>query len=71
MQFFTSNNKEGFILVLQDAYSTQYIQSTVVTIATTIRDIIHRPAFYLKHNVWETGFCLRLQVEPTQLGPNR
>jgi hypothetical protein len=25
--------------------------------------------FYLKHNVSETGFCLRLQVEPTQLGP--
>jgi hypothetical protein len=24
---------------------------------------------YLKHNVSENGFCLRLQVEPTQLGP--
>jgi hypothetical protein len=25
---------------------------------------------YLKtHNVSETGFCLRLQVKPTQLGP--
>jgi hypothetical protein len=23
--------------------------------------------FYLKHNVSETGFCLRLQVKPTQL----
>jgi hypothetical protein len=23
-------------------------------------DIIHRPVFYLKHNVSETGFCLRL-----------
>jgi hypothetical protein len=23
--------------------------------------------FYLKHNVSETGFCLHLQVEPTQL----
>jgi hypothetical protein len=32
-------------------------------------DIIHRPVFYLNHNVSETGFCLRLQVEPTQLGP--
>jgi hypothetical protein len=27
------------------------------------------PCFYLKHNVSETRFCLRLQVEPTQLGP--
>jgi hypothetical protein len=23
------------------------------------------------HNVSKTGFCLRLQVEPSQLGPNR
>jgi hypothetical protein len=34
----------------------------------TILDIIHRLAFYLKRNVSETGFCPRLQVEPTQLG---
>jgi hypothetical protein len=27
------------------------------------------PCFYLKHNISETGFCLRLQVEPTELGP--
>jgi hypothetical protein len=40
-------------------------------------DIIHRPVFIEKHgpvyfseyNVSETGFCLRLQVKPTQLGP--
>jgi hypothetical protein len=32
-------------------------------------DINSRPVFYLKHNVSETGFCLRLQVKPTQLGP--
>jgi hypothetical protein len=32
-------------------------------------DIIHRPAFYLKHDVLEIGLCLRLQVEPTQLLP--
>jgi hypothetical protein len=24
---------------------------------------------YLKHNVLETGFCLQLQIKPTQLGP--
>jgi hypothetical protein len=29
-------------------------------------DIIHRPAFYLKHDVPETGFCFRLQMELTQ-----
>jgi hypothetical protein len=28
-------------------------------------DIIYRPVIYLKHDVSETGFCLRLQVEPT------
>jgi hypothetical protein len=32
-----------------------------------IFDIILRPA--LKHNVSETAYCLRLQVEPIQLGP--
>jgi hypothetical protein len=31
--------------------------------------MIHRPVFYLKHDISETGFCLRFQVEPTQLGP--
>jgi hypothetical protein len=30
---------------------------------------IHRPVFYLKHNVSETEFSPRRQVEPTQLGP--
>jgi hypothetical protein len=27
------------------------------------------PCFYLKCSILETGFCRRLQVEPTQLGP--
>jgi hypothetical protein len=35
----------------------------------TILDIIHRHVSYLKHDISETGFCLRLQVQPTQLGP--
>jgi hypothetical protein len=30
-----------------------------------ILDIIHRPALYLKDGVSESGFCVRLQVEPT------
>jgi hypothetical protein len=33
-----------------------------------ILDIIHRPVFYLKHNVPETRFCFVFQVKPTQLG---
>jgi hypothetical protein len=32
-------------------------------------DIIHRPVYISIHNVSETGFCLRFQVKPTQLGP--
>jgi hypothetical protein len=31
-------------------------------------DIIHRPVYISKHNVSETGVCLRFQVKPTQLG---
>jgi hypothetical protein len=30
-------------------------------------DSIHRPVYFSKHNISETGFCLRLQVEPIQL----
>jgi hypothetical protein len=37
-------------------------------ITVTIPDIIGPPAFYLKQ-VSETGFCLRLQKEPTQMSP--
>jgi hypothetical protein len=46
-------------------YEVLYLQ-TVLRITITILDIIHRPVFYLKHGVSETGFFLRLQVEPTQ-----
>jgi hypothetical protein len=40
-----------------------------INITITILDIIHRPVFYLKYDVSETGFCLRLQKEPTRMGP--
>jgi hypothetical protein len=42
----------------------RYINATI-----TILDIIDRFVFYLKHDVSEIVFFLRLQVEPTQLGP--
>jgi hypothetical protein len=29
----------------------------------------NRPVYFSKHNVSETGFCLCLQVKPTQLSP--
>jgi hypothetical protein len=32
-------------------------------------DLKRRPVYLSKHNVLETGFCLHLQVKPTQLGP--
>jgi hypothetical protein len=34
-----------------------------------ILGIVHRPVFYLKHDVSETEIRLSLQVERTQLGP--
>jgi hypothetical protein len=40
-----------------------------INITITILDIIHRPVFYLKHGVSEAGFCLRLQLGLTQVGP--
>jgi hypothetical protein len=40
-----------------------------INITITILDNIHRSLFYLKHTVSETGFRLRLQEEPNQMGP--
>jgi hypothetical protein len=34
-----------------------------INLATTILDIIQRSVLYLKHNVSETGFWLRLRIE--------
>jgi hypothetical protein len=34
----------------------------------TILDTAHRPVFYMNHDVSDTGFNLRLQVEPTEFG---
>jgi hypothetical protein len=41
----------------------------IEVIAITILDIIHRPVFYIKRNVSETRFCLRIQVVHIQLNP--
>jgi hypothetical protein len=43
------------------------LQRLFINITITILDIIYHPVFYLKHDVSETTFCPRLQVEPTQL----
>jgi hypothetical protein len=40
----------------------------VMGITITIPEILHRPVFYLKHDISKTGFCLRLQVERIQVG---
>jgi hypothetical protein len=37
----------------------------IISETVTILNIIYRPVFCLNHNVSETGFYLRLQVEPT------
>jgi hypothetical protein len=34
----------------------------------TILGIIHRPVFYLKYDVSESGYCRRLQVDSTEVG---
>jgi hypothetical protein len=43
--------------------------TSLINITVSIVYIIHRSIVYLKHNISETGFCLLLQVEHTQLGP--
>jgi hypothetical protein len=50
-------------------YITNIAQRKIANIIITILDIIHRPVFYLKLKVSETGFCVRLQVEPIPFCP--
>jgi hypothetical protein len=38
---------------------------TIITILVNIRRLV----YYLKHDVLETGFSTRIQVEPNLLGP--
>jgi hypothetical protein len=59
-------------LFTRSAFNTQFISNEYfelhIDITIAILDIIHRPVFYMKH-ISETTFCIRLQVEHTQLGP--
>jgi hypothetical protein len=50
-------------------YECLFFGIVKVRLNITILDIIRRHVFYLKHNVSETGFCLRQHVVRTQLGP--
>jgi hypothetical protein len=43
-------------------------EQCIAHVTITILDIINHPVFNLKHDVSETGFCLRLQMKPTQSG---
>jgi hypothetical protein len=45
-----------------------YWEILKANITSMFLDIIHRPVYFSKHNVTETGFSRRLQVKPTQLG---
>jgi hypothetical protein len=49
------------------SHPTRRYSSADTTIA--VPDIVSCSGFYLKQRISETGFSLRLQVEPTQLGP--
>jgi hypothetical protein len=55
------DNEQKFSTFLKDLLSPLN-DNDGITI--TIVDIIHRPVFYAKHNVSETGFCFLLLVEP-------
>jgi hypothetical protein len=39
------------------------------TLSIVLFCLKHRPVYFSKPNVSETGFSLRLKVKPTQLGP--
>lgn len=41
--------------------------NVVINVTITILNAIYRLVFYLNNSISQTGFCLRLQVEPTRL----
>jgi hypothetical protein len=47
-----------------------FMKTNYTFITLTILDIIHRPVFYLKHDISENGLCV-LQVEPNTGEPNK
>jgi hypothetical protein len=49
---------------VNDIYIYRFV-TWYINITNTILEIIRHTVFYLKHNVSETGYCLRLQVEHT------
>jgi hypothetical protein len=58
------------LLVLREVGKLQLAdEAWPVSTTITILDIIHRRVFYLKRDISETKFCLRFQVEITQVGP--
>jgi hypothetical protein len=46
-----------------------YLFNDAVSTTITVMNNIRGSVFYLEHDVSETGFCLRLQVEPAHLEP--
>jgi hypothetical protein len=50
-------------LTFVNVYTVLHIYITIIIVK-----INNLSVFYLKHNVSETGLCLQLQAEPTQLG---
>jgi hypothetical protein len=57
------NWKLSFCII--QTFRTDEIMIWILAITIIVLDIIHRPAFYVKHNISEIEFCLRAQVEPT------
>jgi hypothetical protein len=55
------SNRQQTQAILYKYYVFGHYPSTCVCLKTAL--------FIFQNNVSETGFCLRLQVKPTQLGP--
>jgi hypothetical protein len=49
-----------------DVHTSQETHYVSTTEPITILVIINRSVFYLKHDISETGFCFRVQMEPTE-----
>jgi hypothetical protein len=62
-------DEESELLGVLEVILFQDDHSNCFNITFIILNNIHRPAFYLKHDILDIGFCLRLRLEPTQVDP--
>jgi hypothetical protein len=61
--------KKRAVIMTQKTELLLQLQLICCWTLSTILSILKKPSCFFQNNVSGTGFCPRLQVKPTQLGP--